>query len=163
MAERWIQQYGARVSVDSLVQASRKFVQEQGSRLKEGTAFYTLEGALETFKRFKDFEDFAWNKCGGDDILGDILFKAGERIEELIKIRNTREFSHTVSADKVDLPDGEYKAIWTGYTITFENGLKIKVDPYGQNLDKVRKSMEHPEYVTIFVANGNARVYGYDI
>jgi hypothetical protein len=163
MAERWIQQSGAKVSVDNLAHASRKFVQEQGSRLKEGTTFYTLEGALDTFKRFKDFEDFAMDKCGGDDQLGDTLFNVGERIEELIKIRNTREFSHVVSDAHVDLPDGEYKAVWNGYTIMFENGFEIEVGPYGENLDKVRKSMERPESITVWVWNGIVHVYGYDI
>jgi hypothetical protein len=32
MAERWIHDYGAQVSVGDLVQASIKFVQEKGSR-----------------------------------------------------------------------------------------------------------------------------------
>jgi len=32
MAEKWIQEYGAEVSADELVQAALKFVKEQGTR-----------------------------------------------------------------------------------------------------------------------------------
>jgi hypothetical protein len=131
--------------------------------LKEGTMFYTLEGALETFERFKDFQNFAWGRCGGDDQLHDALYKVGERIEELIKIRNTKEFSHVVSDDKVDLPDGDYKAVWNGYDIEFENGIKIEVSPHGENLENVRKSKEHPKSITACVIGGSVRVFGYDI
>jgi hypothetical protein len=130
---------------------------------KEGVMFYTLEGALETYKRFKDFQDFALDKCGCDDQLGDALYKVGERIEELIKIRNTKEFSHVVSDDRVDLPDGDYKAVWNGYTIEFENGMRIEVGLHGENLDNVRKSKEYPKDITVWVCRGVVRVYGYDI
>jgi hypothetical protein len=130
---------------------------------KEGVMFYTLEGALETYKKFKDFEDFALDECGNDDQLGDALHKVGKRIEELIKIRNTKEFSHVVSDDEVDLPDGDYKAVWNGYDITFENGMRIEVGPYGENLDNVRKSKERPKGITVWVCRGVVSVYGYDI
>jgi hypothetical protein len=130
---------------------------------REGVMFYTLEGALETYKRFKDFGDFALGECGNDDQLGDALSTVGKRIEELIKIRNTKEFSHVVSDDEVDLPDGDYKAVWNGYNIEFENGMKIEVGPYGDNLDNVRKSKEHPKVITAWVNRGVVSVYGYDI
>jgi hypothetical protein len=135
----------------------------ESTTLKEGTMFYTLEGALETFEKFKEFQNFAWGRCGGDDILHDALFEVGDRIKELIRIRNTDEFSHVVSDDKIDLPDGRYKAVWHGYTIEFENGLTIEVLPYEENLDKVRKTKEHPETIMVHVQHGTARVPGYDI
>jgi len=119
----------------------------ESQRLKEGVGWYTLDGALETYKRFTDFQDFARDRCGCDDQLLDDLIKVGKRIEELIKIRNTKEFSHNVSEEKVNLPDGDYKAFWHGIYIEFEvgAGLRIKINHWDYGLDIVHDTENNPK------------------
>jgi hypothetical protein len=133
------------------------------SILREGTGFYTLEGALETYKRFKDFQDYAEARCGGDDHLGDLMTEVGRRIEELIKIRNTKEFSHSISDEKIGLPDGDYFGIWTGYTIQLKNGVSIQVRVDSDNSDFIRNAPKCPRQVVVHIQGGQANLYGYDI
>jgi hypothetical protein len=131
--------------------------------LREGTMFYTLEGALETYKRFKDFQDYAEDRCGHDDHLGDLITEVGRRIEELIKIRNTKEFSHSISDEKIGVPDGDYFGIWTGYTIQLKDGTSIRVRVDSDNSDFIRNTQEHPKQVVVHIRGGQANLYGYDI